>query len=185
MLIKIAKKYSNTLIKRGIISEEEIEIQEYGFLAITVHILNYGAWYVLAALFNMIFETSIFILLYIPVRSVVGGWHASTTFRCGLCGIITWGITMLLIKNLILCPYYYLVVFLLLCILSVIIPSIKRDDITNKRKYCIIIVFGIEVLSLFVISFTRFFIIVLVCFLLAVFWNSLLFYFDKYCVFTL
>ena len=90
MFHSVVTAYSNYLVRKGIITESEREVQEYGLTAFLVFICNYALLLLLAAFTGTIAETVIFLLSYSILRNIIGGWHADTPLLCMLCGIVMW-----------------------------------------------------------------------------------------------
>lgn len=132
MFHSVVTSYSDYLVKKGLITESEREVQEYGLTAFLVFICNYGILLLLAALTGTIAETVIFLLAYSIPRNIIGGWHARAPFLCAICGIVMWAVVMIL--------YYHLnLPCVLLSVLSIACAAtlsflVSKKDITEKRK---------------------------------------------------
>ena len=82
MFKKTACKITQRLCEKGIISESDFDLYEYGFnMGITV-LLNLISTIVIGVIVGKVFESIAFLVFYIPLRSYVGGYHASTPRRC-------------------------------------------------------------------------------------------------------
>ena len=79
---KLTYKFILTLINRNIIEEEDKEIYSYGFNQILFIMLNFITILIIGILFNMLFETIIFMSTYIPIRIYAGGYHARKQTKC-------------------------------------------------------------------------------------------------------
>lgn len=84
MLHNIAKKCTNFLIIHGVISEEEYSIYHYGFellwstIFCIISILTFGY------IFNYLELVVTFIVFFMPIRVVAGGYHAKSYGTCFL-----------------------------------------------------------------------------------------------------
>ena len=79
---KPACKITQRLCEKGIISESDFDLYEYGFnMGITV-LLNLISTIVIGVIASNVFESIAFFVFYIPLRSYAGGYHASTPRRC-------------------------------------------------------------------------------------------------------
>ena len=82
MFKKTACKITQRLCEKGIISESDFDLYEYGFnMGITV-LLNLISTIVIGVIVGKVFESIAFLVFYIPLRSYAGGYHASTPRRC-------------------------------------------------------------------------------------------------------
>lgn len=82
MFKKTACKITQRLCEKGIISESDFDLYEYGFnMRITV-LLNLISTIVIGVIAGKVFESIAFLVFYIPLRSYAGGYHASTPRRC-------------------------------------------------------------------------------------------------------
>lgn len=133
MIHSIVTAYSNYLVKKGIITESERELQEYGLTAFLVFICNYALLLLLAAFTGTIAETVIFLLSYSILRNIIGGWHADTPLLCMLCGIVMWSIVMLLFHFLHI-PKVLLAILTLVSS-GTLMHLIHSAEINDKRKH--------------------------------------------------
>lgn len=82
MLVKCARWLSSHFIKRGDISEDEREVYDYCFEIFLSTLLN-GVFLICSGLaLKMLLETLLFIISFIAFRTVGGGFHSSSHFRC-------------------------------------------------------------------------------------------------------
>lgn len=82
MYTKLAVKTADSLLSKHVIKEEDRPIYEYS-LEVLYSDLVYGAVAVMTALiFKAGLETLVFLLGFLPLRKVAGGYHASTYRRC-------------------------------------------------------------------------------------------------------
>lgn len=68
--------------KEGIIKSEEIELYEYGFWQMVLIVWNVLTVIIIGFALKKVWETIIFLLFFIPLRSFAGGYHAKNAFRC-------------------------------------------------------------------------------------------------------
>lgn len=95
---KIAEKLTNYIIKKNAISEEDYEIYKYGFLTGMEMILCIATCFIISIQIHMMSECVIFFLIFIALRSFVGGLHMDNFVACYLCSVVTLFSTLLLIK---------------------------------------------------------------------------------------
>jgi len=132
MFHSVVTAYSDYLVKKGIITESERAVQEYGLTAFLVFVCNYTILLLLAAFTGTFPETVIFLLSYSVLRNIIGGWHARSPLLCTLCGIAMWGIVILLFRYLHI-PKMPLAIFTLVSF-GTLAYLIQRAEISDKRK---------------------------------------------------
>ena len=157
----IAKKLTDYIFKKGIITEDLIEIYQYGFQCFLELSVSTLCSIIIALFLGMLPECLFFFLFFIPMRSFGGGVHMKTYFACfiGSCFILT--STLLAVKYFAipLIPAFILYLFsaiLILVIGPVDHPNREVDTQDNrtfiKRTYATMLVSFL--LALFFI-FTR------------------------------
>jgi len=90
-------KLSDFFEQNDIIKSEEKELFTYGLQQGFIMIINIISSILVGLLFHMVWESIIFLIAYIPLRSYAGGYHARTHVRCyilsiGIIGAVLWGI---------------------------------------------------------------------------------------------
>lgn len=88
----------NFLKKQGAISQEELEVVEYGIYRIKVNLISLFITFILGLTLNMLFESIMFLLFLIPLRKYVGGYHAGNEKTCALMSFIILFISMMFIR---------------------------------------------------------------------------------------
>lgn len=78
----LSKKLTQELQKQKLLGEADRELYEYGFRQGFMVILNVATTVMIGILFQMVWESLLFLLAYIPLRSFAGGYHAKTPSRC-------------------------------------------------------------------------------------------------------
>ena len=84
----ISQNISNLLIQNKIIEEENQELYIYGLHQGFIIILNVITTFLLSMFFQSIWNGIIFLVVYIPLRSYAGGYHAKTELRCFIQSIL-------------------------------------------------------------------------------------------------
>lgn len=85
---KIFDKIAAKLVENGIITAEDKEIYEYGLRSAATTVLNIATTILIGFIFNMIWQSILFMALYIPLRSYAGGAHARTPLKCYIFSVI-------------------------------------------------------------------------------------------------
>lgn len=96
---KIAEKLTSYIIKKEVISNEDYEIYKYGFLTGIEILLCIITCFILSMKLQMIYECVTFFLVFIALRSFVGGLHMNSFMACYWCSVFTLFLTLMLIKH--------------------------------------------------------------------------------------
>ena len=86
---------------RKIIVSDEEEICQYGVQQLLTMTLNLVCTVVLGVIYGMLPESILIMVLYIPLRSYAGGFHAKTSFRCFIYSLIMMVLLLLLTSTVI------------------------------------------------------------------------------------
>ena len=84
----LSERLTETLTTDCKISSQQKTIYTFGLHQLGVTVLNLVVALFLAALFGMVIQMIIFLIAYIPLRQVAGGYHAKTEARCFLSSFI-------------------------------------------------------------------------------------------------
>lgn len=91
-------KIVNKLANNGNIVEEDKEIYAFGLRQGMIITANIITTLIIGTLLKMVWQTILFMILYIPLRSFAGGYHARTQFRCYILSVILIMAVLLVIK---------------------------------------------------------------------------------------
>ena len=69
-------------VEKGTISEQDINIYKYGYFLLYELLINIVIAVVIGVVTNRLVELFVFLLLYVPLRSFCGGWHADKLWKC-------------------------------------------------------------------------------------------------------
>lgn len=128
----IANHITNYFIIKKIISEDKATIYKYGFEILISSIVYIGILLVVSILSSTFIQSILFFVSFFIARSVCGGFHANTYFKCHLLFSINHILVILLLyilKN----SYYALVPICIFFLCSVIIFIFAPVDHKNKR----------------------------------------------------
>lgn len=125
----ISEKFANKLINMQLISSEEKDIYSYGFKQGFLLLLNTVTIIVVGFIFNMVWQTIIFMVAYSFIRDYAGGYHAKTPFRCYLFSIAMITTVLWLIK---LIPWNGFICFIITVTSSIVILLIAPVEDSNK-----------------------------------------------------
>lgn len=110
MIVSLAQKMSSSFIAMNVIKEEERQIYDYSFQLLLSTILNSSVLIILSVIAGRIFETALFMITFITLRQLAGGYHARTHFRCFLIMLLVYSIFLIILFSLPAHYYTYVVV---------------------------------------------------------------------------
>lgn len=99
---KISDKIAAGLVASGTINAEDREIYKFGLKYIANIFLNAATTLIIGFIFGMVWQSVLFMVSYIPLRSYAGGYHARTPLRCYIFSVIFTACVLLGIKYI---PY--------------------------------------------------------------------------------
>ena len=95
MIARMSKSVSSFFILRGIISAEDRKVYEYSFEILISTVLSFLALAIVAIVSNTGLITLLYLLGFVPLRLIAGGYHAKTHFRCFIMLMITYSAFLL------------------------------------------------------------------------------------------
>ena len=128
MFSRISRLITDELVKDKTIEQTERELYEYGFRQGFTALLNVFTTLAIGLLFGCPMQSIAFLLLYIPLRSFAGGYHAKTPVMCYFQSVlmlilISLGFRYLELKNYSIC---------LIILSSIIIIVLSPVEDSNK-----------------------------------------------------
>lgn len=82
MLEFLGQRCTKALIKRGVIQQKEYPIYQYGFELLWSTVLCVLSILLLSVVFDYTRSAILFVLYFLPIRTVAGGYHTSTYGKC-------------------------------------------------------------------------------------------------------
>ncbi len=124
----LAKKLTDYIYEKEIITEEQIEIYQYGFQCFLELSVSTICSIIIALFLGMLPECLFFFLLFIPMRSYGGGLHMKTYFACfiGSCFILT--ASLLAVRYLTIPVPISFMLYLFAAILILLIGPVDHPD---------------------------------------------------------
>ena len=107
MITRMSKKISSYFVIHKIIPADDQEVYEYSFEVLLSTIISFIALFLLAAISNTMLLTSLYLLGFIPLRLIAGGFHAKSNLRCFVILIFAYSTYLAIIR---LVPPGYLVI---------------------------------------------------------------------------
>ncbi|MEL7656360.1 MAG: accessory gene regulator B family protein [Bacillota bacterium] len=128
-------RITESLISVGAVPPEDKAIYEYGIKMGLFMVINVATAVLIGLMLGMIWQSIVFLLAYNPVRSYVGGYHASTQLNCYLLSIPMMLAMLLAIK---LVPWNgYICILALLCavvVIEILAPVEDPNKPLNERE---------------------------------------------------
>jgi accessory gene regulator B len=84
----ISNQITRSLIDNKVIDDQDKELYAYGLQLGITALLNILTTVILGIVMGRIWESVIFLLTYIPLRSYAGGYHAKNQFRCDVLSLL-------------------------------------------------------------------------------------------------
>lgn len=133
---KLSCKIGDDLVRSNVVNEEDEEIYIYGLNQILVSIISVLSAMIIGVIGGMLFEISVFMISYIPLRSFAGGYHAKTPTRCYLVSVIMLIAVLLSMKYLILPDWlYYTILLMAILVIFVFSPVEAMNKPLNKAEH--------------------------------------------------
>ncbi len=82
MFSRLSDATAHRFAANGVIAEKDFEVCRYGIKQLCSVLLNLVTSLCIGAVLGMLWESVLFLVAYIPLRSYAGGFHAKTPLRC-------------------------------------------------------------------------------------------------------
>ncbi|MCL2820421.1 MAG: accessory gene regulator B family protein [Oscillospiraceae bacterium] len=131
MIIRMSKSISSFFISHEVISDEDREVYEYSFEILLSTILSFLTILIIAIISDSMLNTIFFLVGFIPLRLIAGGYHAITHLRCYILFVLTY-IAFLMITKFIPINLIVPLIFLSFPISITLIFLLAPSDDSNK-----------------------------------------------------
>lgn len=131
MLAKLSSHVTENLIQVNVIDKTDKEIYEYGISMIFTYSINLITVLIIGIIMGQLWECLLFQLVFIPLRSYAGGYHASSEARCYF---LSAGLIVLALTVLRYIPLWINTVISLCCLLAAGIVILILAPVENKNK---------------------------------------------------
>ena len=98
MITKLSKKVSFYFSQNKMIESNDREVFEYSFEVLFSTFVNFGAIAVIAFLTNSVSVTALYLLGFIPMRLIAGGYHAKTHLRCFVLLLVNYSLFLSIVR---------------------------------------------------------------------------------------
>lgn len=127
----------NVLERNNAFTPEDKEFVRYGLKMALLELVNVISIIFIGVLMGMVWESVIFLVVYIPLRSFVGGYHAKTELMCYLMSVLLVASILGIVKYFSLeeLKYYILIVSCLVILFLSPVESKNKplDQVESKR----------------------------------------------------
>lgn len=148
---------TNWLIIKGFANEEEKEIIEYGLYQGFLMLINILTTFFLGFIFNVFWQSIIFLISYMLLRTYAGGYHANTKIRCYILSVVIMIICFFLINNfeltikfgVLLSAISGILIFILAPVANDVKPleAVEVKIYKNKARKIFVIEFAIAIIA--------------------------------------
>ena len=159
MFAKTAEAIALRLRESNTIDDEHYEICRYGLQQGFSIILNVISTIAIGAMLGMLWQALLFTLLYAPLRSNAGGYHAKTANRCYVYSILMMIAVLLAIKHIAIPRFICIITLFISCGIIIVLAPVEDSNkpldsiertMYKKRTYMIT---AIEIVLLLVAFF--------------------------------
>lgn len=82
MFTKVSTRITSSLLRAEIINEPEKDVYTYGFRRLFTFLLNLATAFMIGIIMGQLWECLILEVVFMPLRSYAGGYHASSERKC-------------------------------------------------------------------------------------------------------
>ena len=139
MISQIAKKTATYFAFKEIFKHEEIPTYSYGFELLFSTLINGMGLLIISLVMNIVLETALFVIAFIPLRLTAGGYHAKHHWSCCLAINIVFLFFAILLRYMnasLLLPYVFFAIIVSTLIIWRLSPveAINKPVSESKRK---------------------------------------------------
>lgn len=130
MIEKSAKYFTEKLVSKKLVRNEDRDIYQYGIEVLLSTAINIMLLLVIGIITKTVLLSICHFLILATVRTLTGGYHASTYLKCEIVGCVTYITIVLCLEKVtqIFCVSNWLIVCSLMGIITLI-----NFGVTNKR----------------------------------------------------
>lgn len=153
MISFLSSNLVRSFTELGVINKEDQNIYIYGAEVAIIYLMNFAAMIIISILLGMVKEFLIFMLIFIPLKSYTGGYHAPNYKICFFISCLV--VTTVLIAAKYMTGYFDVVQLLTIIAISGIIIY-KLGPIEDKNKPLTendIVKYRGKILLIFIIEF--------------------------------
>ncbi len=135
MKTNVPGRIADSLVHVGAVPSEDKALYEYGVRQGILMVINFVTAVLIGLILGMVWQTIVFLIAYIPVRSYAGGYHAGTNLTCYLLSV---PLVLTVLLGIKLVPWNgYLCLITLFCaavIIEILAPVEDSNKPLNERE---------------------------------------------------
>lgn len=140
MITSLAKIITDCLLKNNIIENSKIDVYIYGFEIMISNILCLAIGLIIGIVFSHLFETVVFLSVFMLMRKYCGGYHADTYFTCSAIFTLNIFVVMIIFNSISHYPISTHIVVICFCFMSTVLfapieNQYKRLTHNEKSKH--------------------------------------------------
>lgn len=180
MIERIVDKLVENQLKEKKISEEDANIYRYGYVLAFEVIINIIIAMIIGVVFGEIFLIGLFLVIYIPLRSFCGGWHAPKLWICTILSnlilLVLVGLDKYVFQDYIIWPMLLCFVIAVIIVLGLAPVGTKTKLVMEDEKIAfkktikkIIMVHSIFILSMAIMGWDKYVFVMMFAYIVQVF----------------
>lgn len=154
----LGRNISLFLCRNNIISEQDLEIYQYGFETIISTVLGFMITLLIGFILDMQLLSVLYYVIFVFLRQLTGGYHADTYLKCNTIFAIITFITLGITKLLHITGKYSLIFLMILTIFSLLIiwryapvenpnKPLDSEQIMRNHKMSLLLSVSLSLLS--------------------------------------
>lgn len=159
MITKITNYLVNKGLQNSVISEDDISVYLYGYTLILEMAVNIIISIIIGLVFQSLLSVIVFLLVFMPLRSYSGGYHANSALACTIISNVTIAVAVIVVKYELLngvveyVPIIEALIVMLISLMSPVDTANKRLSKSEKKRCQSIVVFILLIAYIFQIVF--------------------------------
>ncbi|TCL57586.1 accessory gene regulator B [Kineothrix alysoides] len=138
MILKVVHCILNKQIENGMISEEDTSVYQYGYTLVLEVMINIIIAIIIGLISRELTSVALFLMMFIPLRSYCGGYHASEGWICIILSNIIVAAIVLVAKGFHLVMGYMpvLIIEVICAVVILLLAPIQSDakKLSDKEK---------------------------------------------------
>lgn len=126
---KIIQRVTDELVLNKIIDSEDSELYTYGLQQGALILLNILTILIVGKMFGMLWESVIFMVTYIPLRTYAGGYHVRTQLGCYISSVV---LIVAVLLGISFIPWTNFIIITIFIISGLIIYILSPGEDINK-----------------------------------------------------
>ncbi len=139
MKTNVSDKVIESLIATGVVPLEDKALYQYGLEQGVFMIINALSAILIGFILGMLWQSVVFMLSYIPIRSYAGGYHASTQLKCYW---LSNAVIFIVLMGVKLIPWNFSIILIIsLCAAMIIFWLAPVEDLNKPLRQIEIVIY--------------------------------------------